>query len=262
MNYKLLISIIIIIIIFIILNYNTKEEFYNYVYTPEELFRHLSFVSYVLTMNKIKHWLIYGTLLGAVRNQDIIPYDYDFDLGAQVEDTDKILALNDVIDKYGYKFERAFNNNLWKVSLKIYFKGIPMGDIYLYHKFADGLMRRYDPITGTYFWPKGTFPYYFIEDLQVAKIKNNYFPMPKDPEILLEYYYGKTWRTPIKAKAQGGKGSESDDYYGGAKSVSLSFLLNHLKKKGIILRPNIDKKVNYVFPKDQESWIKSNEFYE
>lgn len=266
MHYLIIILILVIILFYITHDPTEKLDNFDYIYTPGELFRHLDYISYILSINNIKHWLMYGTLLGAVRQGDIIPYDYDFDLGAHVEDVDKLLALSEQLDYDGYKFERSFvydnstNKNLWKVSLKIYYKRIPMGDIYLYKKCGDGLMRRYDPITGMYFWPKGTFPSWFIDDLATVKVRNGVYPMPRDAKILLEYFYGKTWRTPIKAKAQGGQGSKDSDYYGGDLNNKLSFLLDYIKKKkGIILKPKIEERIKYIEPKDQIKWIQDNE---
>jgi hypothetical protein len=233
------------------------EPFEQHVYNPNELYTHLSFISDTLTKNKIKHWIAYGTLLGAVRNNDIIPYDYDFDLGANIDDVDKIEALNSEIEKYGYQFKRPYIGNQWKVSLKIIYNGIEMGDIYLYKKFRDGLMRRYH--NGTYFWPKSTFPHWFIKDLTYVKIKNKLFPAPQSPKILLEHWYGTTWKTPIKAKAQGGKGDQNSDYYGGANNMKLNFLTRYLKTKNVFLQPTIDKKINIVIPHDQNEWVEKNE---
>ena len=53
----------------------------NYDPTQDEIFTHLKFISGYLTQNNIKQWLMYSTLLGAIRQNNIIPNDYDFDLG-------------------------------------------------------------------------------------------------------------------------------------------------------------------------------------
>ena len=72
-------------------------------YTPNELFSCLKYMSSVLSRYNIKHWICHGTLLGAVRSNNIIPFDYDFDLGAYLKDINKIIALNEIIKKDGYK---------------------------------------------------------------------------------------------------------------------------------------------------------------
>lgn len=249
-----MIIIIVVLILIFLISVNYKKP---YTYNPDDLFIHLQYISDLLTKHNIKHWLMYGSLLGGVRQNDIIPYDYDFDLGAHIEDTDKILALNQHIGNY--KFKKLHIGNTWRVSLKIFYKDIEMGDIYLYQKFNDGFMRRFDISSGTYFWPKSTFPAWFIEQLDKIKIRNTFFPTPRNPEILLEHWYGSTWKIPIKAKAQGGVGDDNSDYYGGAKYMPLNFLTNYIKSKNIYLQPQINNKIKIVYPQDQEIWIKENE---
>jgi len=208
---------------------------------------------------------MYGSLLGAVREHDIISYDYDFDLGANIEDVDNILNLNKEITQYGYEFKKLYlydekhKKNVWRVSIKVFFNDIEMGDIYLYKKFRDNFMRRFSVNDNIYFWPKSTFPNWFIEELDKIKIRNETFPIPRNPEILLEHWYGKTWKTPIKAKAQGGQGDTNSDYYGGAINMQLKFLIDFLKTKKVFLQPLIDKKIDIIIPNDQEDWIYDNE---
>ena len=249
-----IIILIILLSIYLLLTYKRQH-----LYTPNELFTHLGYISGILSKYNIKYWLSYGTLLGAIRQHDIIPYDYDFDLGANIDDVDKILDLNHIVGYDGYEFKKLYMGDIWRVSLKVFYKGVEMGDIYLYKKFDDGFMRRFDIISGTYFWPKSTFPYWFIEQLETTNIRDTIFPIPKDSEKLLEHWYGSTWKTPIKAKAQGGQGDGNSDYYGGANNMKLNFLTNYVKSKNIFLQPLINKKINVIYPKDQIDWIKENE---
>ena len=51
---------------------------------------------------------MYGTLLGCIRNKDVIPYDNDFDFGILYPDIDKILSI-DLEDR---------NYKIWKTKLK------------------------------------------------------------------------------------------------------------------------------------------------
>lgn len=269
----MLIEIILLLLLclfYLYISHHTCEH-YEHVYTPDEIFTHLSYIDAALTENKIKHWIMYGTLLGAVRNNDIIPYDYDFDLGANIDDLDLILSLNNKINKDGYVFIKpttmcvdydtlSKEKLMWRVSLKIEYKGIVMGDIYLYKKFNDGYMRRFDINSGTYFWPNSTFHSWFIDTLKCVTIRNKCFDAPMYPEILLEHWYGKTWKTPIKARAQGGAGDDASDVYGGSKNISLKFLKSFLIKNNINdITQCLNHNIKYIFPAEQKDWIINND---
>ena len=52
--------------------------------------------------------------LGAIRSNDIIPHDYDFDIGAKLSDIDKIKGLNKIIKKDGYEFKKPSDNYGYK----------------------------------------------------------------------------------------------------------------------------------------------------
>jgi len=223
---------------------------------------------------------MYGTLLGAVRDNDIIPYDWDFDIGAYVHDYKKILALNKDISKYGYilkkKYTSAFNINRqkrvchksdtqcdlvptdikWKVSIKILYFGKAVGDIYLYTNCKDKMLRRCDLKSGIYFWPKGTVPSWYTNRLSHYKIRNKIFPGPRKADILLNYWYGKTWKIPIKAKAQGGVGDKNSDYYGGAKRVNLQKLCKYTEKlTGHRLNPKLPSSITHIYPHGHIKWV-------
>ena len=270
-SYQIIIFVILVLLaLSIVVNKSSySKETFSHGYNPHELFYHLKQVSYFLTKNNIRHWLMYGTLLGGVRQNDIIPYDYDFDVGANVKDADAIMALNSELQKYGYQFSRphsmgfSYKNPrkrtpIWRVSIKVSYHGKIMGDIYLYHKCDDKFMRRYDPKSKTYFWPKATYPSWFTEKLISVKIRDTYFPAPRAPHILLKDCYGKTLKTPIVAPAQGGPENKDCDYYGGAKVVKLKYLIDYLKRYHLEPRPR-KVKVLYIYPLDQKQWIKKNE---
>ena len=237
----------------------------------DELYNHLKFISTILKQKGIKHWITYGTLLGAVRDKDIIPYDYDFDIGAKISDVDRILSLNSMISKVGYQLKKkhsygySFDNPkrrrmVWRVSIKILFNGEEVGDIYLYRRFSDGFMRRFDVTTGTYFWAKGTYPAWFTDELIQVRIRDSIFPAPQSPHVLLRHWYGLEWTVPIKAMAQGGDERVGYDYYGGDTNIKLKHLTEYLRiTKNINLVPTIDYPIRYIFPRADKEWIKDNE---
>lgn len=164
----------------------------------------------------IWHCLAYGTLLGAVRDGDLIAWDYDFDLFVRPADVPRILALNEVALDEGYGFtwrttpgshlaidtERVAEFDCW--GIWIHRHGRKVGDLFVHTLFDDGVLRRYDPRREIYWAPHNSFPHYFVERLDSVELGGVRFPAPRDAEKWLEGVYGADWRTPYRAVLQGG----------------------------------------------------------
>jgi len=63
-----------------------------------------------LTEHNIKYWLEAGTLLGILRDGDLIPWDYDADLGIMAEDAVKVLRLRSKFLPHYLAKKRPINN--------------------------------------------------------------------------------------------------------------------------------------------------------
>lgn len=62
----------------------------------------LFYTTDLLDKHQIKHWIDYGTLLGAIKYKDFIPWDDDVDFGVLRIDRQKILSLRDQVTEDGY----------------------------------------------------------------------------------------------------------------------------------------------------------------
>lgn len=130
----------------------------------------------ILNENKIPYLITAGTLLGIIRDNDIIPGDPDADMCVYFSDIKKILNLNEEFKKKNihvfrggeYQFREKYNTYWIGVSIK-----------YLNNKshinFVD--------IFGMFWWPK----------LDTIIWNETKISVPKDPEFFLSQIY-KNWR--------------------------------------------------------------------
>uniref|UniRef100_A0A8C7S924 Ribitol-5-phosphate transferase n=1 Tax=Oncorhynchus mykiss TaxID=8022 RepID=A0A8C7S924_ONCMY len=104
---------------------DTPEYLYLERWTPPCCLRALrettKYVINILESSGVRYWLEGGSLLGAARHQDIIPWDYDVDLGIYLEDVPncdylKNLDSGSLVDANGYVWERAVEGDFYRVQ--------------------------------------------------------------------------------------------------------------------------------------------------
>lgn len=104
---------------------DTPDYLYLDRWTPPCCLRALrettKYVINILESSGVRYWLEGGSLLGAVRHQDIIPWDYDVDLGIYLEDIPncehlKNLDSGSLVDANGYVWERAVEGDFYRVQ--------------------------------------------------------------------------------------------------------------------------------------------------
>lgn len=71
------------------------QEYMNLEETQDSLFALLEYFDGVCRENDLRYWLAYGTLLGAVRHQNFIPWDDDVDVLMPREDYEKLLSIEE-----------------------------------------------------------------------------------------------------------------------------------------------------------------------
>jgi hypothetical protein len=157
--------------------------------------------------------LAYGTLLGAVRDGDLIPWDHDIDLLVREEEVPRVLAIR--ID--GFRFSPTTRDagylainpgricNFWTGAIAILHHGRKVGDLYAFTRFADGVLRRYDRATGAYWCPHSSFPAFFVEERASVDVRGRSCAVPAHAERWLEATYGADWRVPYRSVLDGGR---------------------------------------------------------
>lgn len=104
---------------------NMPDFLYEGRWTPPCCLKNLretaAHVFQVLESYNIRYWLEGGSLLGAIRNGDIIPWDYDVDIGVYQEDLIKLSIFmastdNAIVDERGFVWEKAIEGDFYRVQ--------------------------------------------------------------------------------------------------------------------------------------------------
>jgi len=134
----------------------------------------------VLDFHKIKFGLIFGTLLGAIRENNFIKHDEDIDIYVLEEDKEVFLNSLHDLQQEGFVVGRYENNLLSIIKDGEYI------DIYFFKK-RNFIYRICVGVVIKEAYLQNTIEYDFI---------GSSFTIPKDYENLLVDLYGKDWKTP------------------------------------------------------------------
>jgi len=172
--------------------------------------RLLEKVAGVLEANQIKYWLDGGTLLGAVRDKKLIPWDHDMDLGIEFTDNTALEDLINTLKKTFYIRVRNFPpaEHVWKLgkyrAIKVYprkfrfWRGSPWLDMFIFYK---GRIDGSDQPVHKYvvFGQNGYYNSEILSTTDSIDFYGRQYSIPGDYESYLVAKYGHDWQTPKQA---------------------------------------------------------------
>jgi hypothetical protein len=127
-----------------------------------------------------------GTMLGAVRDHDFIPWDWNVALG--IIDYDIKNKISRTIE---WLNQNKFTGHITK-----------KGKYYGFRLNRDGIVFIVENIIQIGKWmtrPNHKGPAKFFNTFEKVKLQNYYFYCATPTKEVMEFHYGKNWRIPIKA---------------------------------------------------------------
>lgn len=137
---------------------------------------------------EVKFFLLFGTLLGAVRENNFIKYDTDVDVGILETERKKLQNATPELLENGFKIVRNYKSPMQDIDdLVTFMKNGVYIDIGIF-----------DIRGGYYMYQNNKVPIKFLDKLEKIEFLGNSFFVPNHYIKYLEYNYGKSWKVPIK----------------------------------------------------------------
>jgi len=164
----------------------------------DKLYEMLVDIKTVFNAAGIKWWMMFGTLLGAVRQQDIIPIDSDVDLGIAWEDMPKVDRVIPFLRDRYYRVQR-WVKRYGKITMKYSMINKNRIDMFFY-RFDNkkGVYRIFHPDMNAPFWQRTDLYEREVAQLGEATIRDHTFPTIAEPEGFLKRFYGDDWTVQLK----------------------------------------------------------------
>ena len=139
---------------------------------------------------QIQYFLAFGTLLGIVRDGDLLPHDKDMDIGVPFElPRPQLFAA---LDRFGFECgqkDKLLNPNTYNISVTHKASKIPI-DLFFFKRTESGFVTGIDTKPVALTW---SFPYFKLE---YCRWRDKLWLIPHEPEVFLATTYGANWKVP------------------------------------------------------------------
>ncbi len=152
----------------------------------------------------IVHWVDFGTLLGAVRNGNMIPGDRDFDIDLFSDQVELLIRRrNEIYQRFGFRLvasptkgilrclpdHEGLNMRSDRDAVRSCERSrVPYIDLYCCEVDGKDVVH---PVT------QFRFKLFFVQHLSEVAIGGHLFPCPVAARLLLRNRYGDDWRVPL-----------------------------------------------------------------
>ncbi len=180
----------------------------------------LKIVLPIFNNQNIPYWADFGTLLGIIREKDVILYDYDADFCIDLNNINKLYnktVKNALIEKglclvksKNSTFKIYYLSTVKNPNAEYFYKPTTHIDIFPFrfeknyalraklnwHKESNGYLKKHNKYCIT-----DSCDSYLVKEIKKVWVEawNNYCNIPKNHHKLLKYRYGNNYMTPMKS---------------------------------------------------------------
>lgn len=165
----------------------------------KENFSNLIFITKII--KNLEYFVFFGTLLGLVRDNNLIKNDDDIDFYINIKERSKLIAIlkkNSVNIDFNLSINkekcflqayRVINNKI--AVIDFYFYENSLDDLYIIEKWNfEGITNDPSKYLRT--------PKIFTHPIKKINIKSHKINFPSKPEYVCEFLYGKNWTIKLK----------------------------------------------------------------